>query len=93
MTLEKKCRGHCGKPICDEAIRVVNIVNDHNILNEDVRSKEGSKNGYKVFMIDFALSRLRESDEADDGRMQSSEMVTGRRRHRVRDAKSLKGRI
>jgi hypothetical protein len=59
--------------ICDEAIRVVNIVCDHNVLNKDVRlenmmvrQKKGSKKGYEVFMIDFALSRLRGGDETND---------------------------
>ena len=30
-----------------------------------VQAKKGSKNDYEVFMIDFALSRLRESGETD----------------------------
>jgi len=59
--------------ICEKAVQVVNIVCDHNILNKDVRpdnmivrADEGSNHDYEVFMIDFAFSRLRESNESDD---------------------------
>jgi hypothetical protein len=58
--------------VCDAAIQVVNIVCDHNILNKDarpdnvtVRAFKGSSHDYKVYMIDFVLSRLRGSDETD----------------------------
>jgi serine/threonine protein kinase len=71
--IEQKVPRVFWQQICDMAIQVVNIVCDHNILNEDVRpdnmivrANKGSSNGYEVLMIDFALSRLRRSDETDD---------------------------
>ena len=71
--IEENVSRELWQQICDEAVQVVNIVCDHNVLNKDVRpdnmivrADEGSNHDYEVFMIDFAFSRLRQSDETDD---------------------------
>ena len=58
--------------LVDQAIRTVNILGDHNILNEDVRPdnllavQDASAGcGYRAVMIDFGCSRLREEGESD----------------------------
>ncbi|CAO2649274.1 Nn.00g066590.m01.CDS01 [Neocucurbitaria sp. VM-36] len=56
--------------IIDQAIQIVNLLSDHDILNEDVRASNilvsPRSNGlYRVCMIDFAQCRLRERDESD----------------------------
>ncbi|KAH7174859.1 uncharacterized protein B0J16DRAFT_349288 [Fusarium flagelliforme] len=56
--------------IVDQAIRIVHILNDHEILNADVRPDnfiiipKGDK--YAVFMIDFGQCRFRREDESDE---------------------------
>ncbi|CAG8410346.1 unnamed protein product [Penicillium salamii] len=57
---------------CEKAIRILHRMSDHGILNEDVKTrsfivrKDGSaEDGYKVFMIDFAVCNFRK-DYADD---------------------------
>ncbi|KAH7318658.1 hypothetical protein B0I35DRAFT_409512 [Stachybotrys elegans] len=55
--------------IVDQAIRIVHVLGDNNILNADVRPDnfvvvpEGQ--AYRVFMIDFGRCRLRGEDESD----------------------------
>ena len=56
--------------IVDQAIRIVHILDDHEIINYDVRPanfmvvpKDGN---YEVFMVDFGQCRLREEDESDE---------------------------
>jgi hypothetical protein len=56
--------------IVDQAIRIVHILGDHDILNDDVRidnfmvvPKDGT---YQVFMIDFGQCRFRGEDESDE---------------------------
>ena len=51
--------------ICEDAIRIVNLVGDRGILNEDVKSRNfivqrRPENKFHVFMIDFALCNFRE---------------------------------
>ncbi|KAJ4007665.1 hypothetical protein NW752_010333 [Fusarium irregulare] len=56
--------------IVDQAIRIVHILDDHEIINYDVRPANFMvvpKNGnYEVFMVDFGQCRLREEDESDE---------------------------
>lgn len=63
--------------IIDQAIKVVHVLSDNDILNADVRPdnfmvvpKEDTEGGYQVFMIDFGQCRFRK-DETDSewGRM------------------------
>ncbi|KAJ5519397.1 hypothetical protein N7453_001819, partial [Penicillium expansum] len=54
--------------ICEEAIRIVNLVGDRGILNEDVKTRSfvvqsRPENQFHVFMIDFALCDFREAYE------------------------------
>lgn len=66
--------------IVDQAIKIVHILGDHNILNTDVRPDnfvvvpkrrraqamdEENSAEYQVFMIDFGQCRLRREDESD----------------------------
>ncbi|KAJ6028683.1 hypothetical protein N7540_004259 [Penicillium herquei] len=58
--------------ICEEAIRIINLIGDRGILNEDVKTRNFvvqscPENQFRVFMIDFALCNLREEypDEID----------------------------
>ncbi|KAJ5097381.1 hypothetical protein N7456_008102 [Penicillium angulare] len=56
--------------ICENAIRIVNLVGDRGILNEDVKTRSFvvqscPENQFHVFMIDFALCDFRE-DYADE---------------------------
>lgn len=58
--------------ICDEALRIVELCNDRNILNRDVRPGNvmvaplrSGDNAYRVVMLDFALSRLRSPEDSD----------------------------
>ncbi|KAJ6149607.1 hypothetical protein N7471_000806 [Penicillium samsonianum] len=51
--------------ICEDAIRIVNLVGDRGILNEDVKTRSfivqsRPENQFHVFMIDFALCNFRE---------------------------------
>lgn len=52
--------------ICEDAIRIVNLVGDRGILNEDVKTRSfvvqsrPEKGQFHVFMIDFALCNFRE---------------------------------
>ena len=55
--------------IVDQAIQIVHVLDDHEILNADVRPDnfiivpQGDK--YEVFMIDFGQCRFRREDESD----------------------------
>ncbi|KGO47738.1 hypothetical protein PEX1_040500 [Penicillium expansum] len=54
--------------ICEEAIRIVNLVGDRGILNEDVKTRSfvvqsRPENQFHVFMMDFALCDFREAYE------------------------------
>lgn len=55
--------------ICEDAIRIVNIIGDRDTLNEDVKPrnfivhKEPVGSHFKVFMIDFALCKFRRQDQ------------------------------
>lgn len=61
--------------IVDQAVTIVRILGDHNILNKDVRPENfivstaadghEQQQRYHVFMIDFALCRFRGEDESD----------------------------
>lgn len=56
--------------IVDQAIAIVQVVGDHNILNRDVRPDNFIVQShrsccYRVFMIDFGLARLRGRNESD----------------------------
>lgn len=57
--------------ICDETIRVINLISDYGILNEDVKPRnvlirtQGNLSQHGVVAIDFALCRFRELDESD----------------------------
>ncbi len=59
------------QPVVDDAIRIVNRITDHDVLNEDVKTrntlvrKADNSTGYKVVMIDFGHARLRGPDEPD----------------------------
>ncbi|OQE37805.1 hypothetical protein PENCOP_c009G00313 [Penicillium coprophilum] len=51
--------------ICVDAIRVVDVVDDNGILNEDVKARDfilktRPENQFHVFMINFALCKFRE---------------------------------
>ena len=56
--------------IVDQALSIVHVLGDHDILNKDVRpgnfmvSPKGD-GGYQVFMIDLALCRFRGQGESD----------------------------
>lgn len=57
--------------ICDEAIRIVNLIGDHQILNEDVKphntliQKQATLSKHEVFNIDFAQCRFRGDYESE----------------------------
>ncbi|KAJ6110247.1 hypothetical protein N7486_002482 [Penicillium sp. IBT 16267x] len=58
--------------LCEEAIRILHVISDRGILNEDVNKRtfivqRNKENGYRIFMIDFGLCTFREDydDEAD----------------------------
>lgn len=55
--------------IVDQAIRIVHILGDYDILNADVRPENfiivPKDEAYQVFMIDFGQCRLRHEDESD----------------------------
>ncbi|KAK7413653.1 hypothetical protein QQX98_007435 [Neonectria punicea] len=55
--------------IVDQAIRIVHVLGDNNILNADVRPDSfvvvPEDQAYRVFMIDFGQCRLRRDDESD----------------------------
>lgn len=58
--------------ICDQAVRVVQLCNDREILNEDVRPSNfmvtplpSENNAYRVVMLDFAYCRLRSPEDSD----------------------------
>ncbi|KAH6867726.1 hypothetical protein B0T10DRAFT_502161 [Thelonectria olida] len=55
--------------IVDQAIRIVHVLGDNNILNADVRPDNfvvvPKDQAYRVFMIDFGQCRLRRKDESD----------------------------
>ena len=57
--------------ICDEAIRTVNLISDHGILNEDVEPRNvlirtrDKDAGHEVVVIDFAQCRFRETDQSE----------------------------
>ncbi|KAF9772125.1 hypothetical protein IL306_010183 [Fusarium sp. DS 682] len=55
--------------IVDQAIQIVHVLSDHDILNADVRPDNfiivPEDDEYKVFMIDFGQCRFRRQDESD----------------------------
>ncbi|KAF4993063.1 hypothetical protein FGRMN_6751 [Fusarium graminum] len=55
--------------IIDQAVQIVHILGDNNVINYDVRPDNfmivPENDKYKVFMIDFAQCRLRREDETD----------------------------
>jgi len=56
--------------IVDQAVAIVQVVGDHNVLNRDVRPdnfiiQRNSSGCYRLFMIDFGLARLRGWNESD----------------------------
>lgn len=57
--------------ICDEAIRTVNLIGDHQVLNEDVKphniliQKQATLSKLEVFIIDFAQCRFRGDYESE----------------------------
>jgi hypothetical protein len=58
--------------IGDQAVALINLVSDHGLLNEDVQPQNcivtrtsDSNAKYKLFLIDFAMSRVRKLDEPD----------------------------
>ncbi|KAF7894995.1 hypothetical protein EAF00_006809 [Botryotinia globosa] len=57
--------------ICHEAVRVVRLLDDYSILNEDVRpsnimiTRQPTQNKYRVVMLDFAQCTFREPEETD----------------------------
>ncbi|KAL8974698.1 MAG: hypothetical protein Q9197_001067 [Variospora fuerteventurae] len=60
--------------ICDEAIHTINLISDHGVLNEDVKTRnvlirthDNNKDleECEVVMIDFALCRFREIDQSE----------------------------
>ncbi|RFN54346.1 hypothetical protein FIE12Z_1472 [Fusarium flagelliforme] len=69
-TLTENAPKESWQNIVDQAIRIVHILNDHEILNADVRPDnfiiipKGDK--YAVFMIDFGQCRFRREDESDE---------------------------
>lgn len=56
--------------ICDETIRNINLVSDHEILNENVKSRNvlirthNNLSKYEVIIIDFAQCRFREMSQS-----------------------------
>ncbi|KAJ4128920.1 hypothetical protein NW768_007444 [Fusarium equiseti] len=56
--------------IIDQAIRIVHILDDHEILNSDVRPDNfmvvPKNDKYEVFMVDFGMCRCRGEDESDE---------------------------
>ncbi|KAJ5586681.1 uncharacterized protein N7459_002446 [Penicillium hispanicum] len=58
--------------ICEDAIRIINLIGDLGILNEDVKTRSfivhedtNAKNGFKVIMTDFALCKFRQGYKDD----------------------------
>ncbi|TGO25128.1 hypothetical protein BPAE_0087g00350 [Botrytis paeoniae] len=57
--------------ICHEAVRVVRLLDDYSILNEDVRpsnimvTRQPTQDKYRVVMLDFAQCTFREPEETD----------------------------
>lgn len=57
--------------ICEDAIRIVNLVGDKGILNKDVKTRsfvvqKCPENQYQVLMIDFALCNFRDEYASED---------------------------
>ncbi|KAI9750319.1 MAG: hypothetical protein M1835_001400 [Candelina submexicana] len=59
------------QPIVDDAIDVINHITDHDVVNQDVKTrntlvrKADNLSGYKVILLDFGHARLRGQDESD----------------------------
>ncbi len=69
-TLENHAPQSCWQNIVDQAIAIVHILGDNNILNADVRPDNfmvvpRGDADYQVFMIDFGQCKLRGTDESD----------------------------
>lgn len=72
------------QPICEEAIRIVNLIGDLGILNKDIQTRnilvrENKKgeapSSYEVIFIDFGNCRFRGPDQSEeDWRHEKSEM-------------------
>ena len=60
------------QPVCEDAIRIVNLMGDRDIRNEDVKTrnflvrKNGESGSFKVFIIDFALCEFRGPEQSDE---------------------------
>ena len=58
--------------IGDEAIKIVNLLGDRDILNQDVKArnfivrKHPRKDEYQVLMIDFSLCEFRQPKQTDE---------------------------
>lgn len=58
--------------ICDEAIRITNLIGDHGVLNEDVKHhniivrRHATSPAPEVFVIDFAQCRFREDYKSEE---------------------------
>ncbi|CAD6583889.1 MAG: hypothetical protein ASARMPREDX12_001477 [Alectoria sarmentosa] len=57
--------------ICDEAIRIINFISDHGVLNEDVKPhniilrRQAASPALEVFIFDFAQCRFREDYKSE----------------------------
>ncbi|KAF5867474.1 uncharacterized protein Bfra_010448 [Botrytis fragariae] len=57
--------------ICHEAVRVVRLLDDYSILNEDVRpsnimvTRQSTQDKYRIVMLDFAQCVFRDPEETD----------------------------
>ncbi|CAG7556345.1 unnamed protein product [Fusarium equiseti] len=69
-TLAENAPQESWQNIVDQATRIVHILNDHEILNADVRPDNfivvPNDDKYEVFMIDFGQCRFRREDESDE---------------------------
>lgn len=58
--------------VCEEAVRIIGLLHDFFIRNEDVRpsnimiSRPASENKYRIVMLDFGQCVLREPEESDE---------------------------
>lgn len=61
--------------ICNQAVRIVHRISDHNILNQDTslenvmvipRGNNAEENAYRVVMLDFAECRFRQEDDSEE---------------------------
>lgn len=85
----QKITDHCPRPtwrpICEDAIRTIQLITDRQVLHIDVRKQNYiiCKDTWKVFLIDFALCKLRceygyEEDWREGMAFADSEGMVGR---------------